>query len=46
MLIMCFLITQFDVEYPDDQAAATKAFAAFMGRFGQATNTLRYWHPP
>merc|ERR1719487_292001 len=33
---------EFDAEYPGDQLAATKAFAAFMGRFGQATNTLSF----
>mmetsp|Transcript_43635 Transcript_43635/g.118608 ORF Transcript_43635/g.118608 Transcript_43635/m.118608 type:complete len:542 (+) Transcript_43635:572-2197(+) len=33
---------EFDAEYPGDSIAATKAFAAFMGRFGQATNTLSF----
>jgi len=33
---------EFDELYPDDPAAATRAFATFMGRFGQATNTLSF----
>lgn len=33
---------EFDTLYPDDPAAATRAFATFMGRFGQATNTLSF----
>lgn len=32
----------FDDKFPDDTVAATRAFAAFMGLFGQVTNTISF----
>jgi len=32
----------FDLKYPDDPHQATKAFAAFMGLFGQVTNSISF----
>jgi ATP:ADP antiporter, AAA family len=34
--------TRYDSLYPDDPQAAVRAFAAFMGFFGQMTNTISF----